>query len=115
VRYYWHTIVGNRGCCSDRGALATGDEEPQSQNDGENDESTKTYYSPFALEVRRREAHLDALPGKLPAEWFDSLNRASQVFSGNSVELVRHLSRFVGAMSRIRIRELPDGFDVEAN
>jgi hypothetical protein len=78
------------------------------------DESTGTmHYSPFGREVRAREAHLAALPGKVPAEWFDSLNRASQVFSGNSLELVRHLSRFVGTMRHVR--ELPDDFDVEAN
>jgi hypothetical protein len=51
-----------------------------------------THYSPFGRQVRARETHLAALPGKVPAEWFDSLNRASQVFSDNSVELVKHLS-----------------------
>jgi hypothetical protein len=57
------------------------------------DESTgTTHYSPFGREVRAREVHLAALLGKVPAEWFDSLNRASQVFSGNSLEFVRHLS-----------------------
>jgi hypothetical protein len=81
-----------------------------------NDADQKTgtmHYSLFGREVHAREAHLAALPGKVLAEWFDSLNRASQVFSGNSRELVRHLSRFVGTMRHVR--ELPDEFDVEAN
>jgi hypothetical protein len=92
--------------------LVTGDES-QSEDADDDEPTTTTHYSPFGQEVRRREAHVTALPGKVPAEWFDSLNRASTVFSGNSLELVRHLSRFVGTM--MHVRELPDDFDVEAN
>jgi hypothetical protein len=40
--------------------------------------TTKTYRSPFGIEVDRREAHLAALPGKVYHEWFESLNRASR-------------------------------------
>lgn len=98
---------------SGRGASVAGDEESQSDDDDNEEGGTKTYYSPFGREVRAREAHLAALPGKVYGQWFESLNRASEVFSGNSVELVRHLSKFVG--TTVHARQLPDGFDVEAN
>jgi hypothetical protein len=76
------------------------------------DEST-THRTPFGIEVDRREAHLAALPGKLAYDWFESLKRATQVFNGNTVELERHLTQFVGTM--VHVDDLPDDFDVEAN
>jgi hypothetical protein len=75
-------------------------------------EST-SYHTPFGIEVDRRESHLAALPGKRAYEWFESLRRATEVFNGNTVELQRHLTQFVGTM--IHVNDLPDGFDVEAN
>jgi len=62
----------------------------------ENDSNETTYRSQFGIEVERREAHLAALPGSVYREWFESLNRASKVFSGNSSELEKHLTKFVG-------------------
>ncbi|MBS4730121.1 hypothetical protein MSM1_17875 [Mycobacterium sp. SM1] len=80
---------------------------------GDNDATTTSYRSPFGTEVDMRESHLAALPGKVYHEWFESLNRASQVFSGNTEELMKHLTKFVG--TSVHVSELPDGFDVEAN
>jgi hypothetical protein len=77
------------------------------------DESTTTHRSPFGIEIDRRESHLAALPGKLFYDWFESLKRATQVFNGNTVELQRHLTQFVGTM--MHVHELPHDFDVEAN
>jgi hypothetical protein len=77
------------------------------------DEETTTYRTPFGVEIDMRESHLAALPGKVYSEWLDSLNRASEVFGGNSIELERHLTRFVGTPTHVN--DLPEGFDVEAN
>jgi hypothetical protein len=77
-------------------------------NDGEETTSLRT---PFGREVDMRESHLDALPGKPYSELLDSLNRASQVFGGNSLELERHLGQFVGGPTHVN--DLPEGFDVE--
>src|SRR6267378_3649686 len=81
-------------------------------NDGQGN-ATKTYRTPFGTEVDRRESHLAALPGKVYSEWLDSLNRASQVFTGNSLDLERHLTLFVGTPTHVN--DVPDDFDVEAN
>ncbi len=86
------------------------DNEKSDANDGE---ETTTYRSPFGVEVDMRESHLAALLGKPYHEWFESLNRASKVFSDNTLELMNHLTNFVGTM--VHVNELPDGFDVEAN
>ena len=77
------------------------------------DEETTTYRTPFGVEIDMRESHLAALPGKVYSEWLDSLNRASEVFGGNSIELERQLTRFVGTPTHVN--DLPEGFDVEAN
>ena len=76
------------------------------------DEDTTSYTTPFGEEVSRREAHLDALPGKIYREWFESLNRASRVFGGNSRELEKHLTQFVGKPTFVN--ELPEDFGFEA-
>jgi hypothetical protein len=76
-------------------------------------EETTSFKTPFGREVDMREAHLDALPGKVFSEYLDSLNRASQVFTGNSLELEQHLRQFVG--TPMHVRELPDNFDDEVN
>jgi hypothetical protein len=76
----------------------------------EADDGGTTIKTPFGEEVDRREAHLDALPGKLYHEWFESLNRASKVFSGNTSELEKHLNKFVG--TPMFVNELPDNFGV---
>jgi hypothetical protein len=81
-------------------------------DDGEGN-ATTTYRTPFGSEVDMRESHLAALPGKIYSEWLDSLNRASQVFTGNSLELERRLTQFVGTPTHVN--DLPEGFDVEAN
>jgi hypothetical protein len=60
----------------------------------------------------QRKAHLDSLPGKVYNDWFEALNRASRVFSGNGVELNNHVQRFVG--SPMFVSELPDDFGFEA-
>lgn len=44
----------------------------------------------------RRLALVKAMPGFPMREHFESLNRASAVFSGNSHELLRHVSTFLG-------------------
>jgi hypothetical protein len=80
--------------------------------DGDNGTTTTTYTTPFGQELDRRNAHLDALPGRIYRDWFDSLNRASKVFSGNSSELERHLTQFVGTPRFVS--ELPDEFAEEA-
>ena len=59
-----------------------------------------------------RNAHLDALPGKVYRDWFEQLNRASGVFIGNSIELEKHFTQFVGA--QMFVGELPDDFSTEA-
>ena len=83
-------------------------------NDASGDEEeTTTYRTPFGVEVDMRESHLAALPGKVYSEWLDSLNRALEVFGGNSVELERRLTQFVGTPTHVN--DLPEGFDVEAN
>lgn len=104
-------IVSNHEHPSGRRASMTGGDDESPRIDA--DEGTTTHYSPFGIEVRARDAHLDALPGKVYAEWFESLNRASQVFNGNSIELVRHLSQFVGTMTHVN--DLPSDFGGEAN
>jgi hypothetical protein len=76
------------------------------------DEKTTSYTTPFGQEYDRRNAHLDALPGRRYRDWFESLNRASLVFSGNSRELEKHLTQFVG--SPMFVSELPEGFGSEA-
>jgi hypothetical protein len=74
--------------------------------------TTRTVRSPFGIEVDRREAHLAALPGKRFQDWFDSLDQAAKVFSGNSAELEKHLTQFVG--KPISVHDLPDDFGDEA-
>jgi hypothetical protein len=81
-------------------------------DDGGEHETT-TYRTPFGTEVDMREAHLAAQPGKVYREWLDSLNRAAEVFGGNSSDLEHHLTLFVGTPNLID--DLPEGFDVEAN
>ena len=78
----------------------------------ENDSNETTYQSQFGIEVERREAHLAALPGSVYREWFESLNRASKVFSGNSSELEKHLTEFVGTPTFVS--ELSDDFGDES-
>jgi hypothetical protein len=76
------------------------------------DDETTTYKTPFGQEMDRRNAHLDALPGRIYRKWFESLNRVSRVFGGNSIELERHLTQFVG--SPMFVSELTDDFGFEA-
>ena len=52
------------------------------------------------------------LPGSVYREWFESLNRASKVFSGNSSELEKHLTKFVGTPTFVS--ELSDDFGDES-
>lgn len=80
-------------------------------SDNDSNETT-TYNGQFGIEVERREAHLAALPGSVYREWFESLNRASKVFSGNSSELEKHLTRFVGTPTFVS--ELSDDFGDES-
>jgi hypothetical protein len=76
------------------------------------DDDATTIKTPFGIEVDSREAHLAALPGKEYHEWFESLNRASKVFIGNTSELEKHLTKFVGTPKFVS--ELPDEFGDEA-
>ena len=80
-------------------------------DDGDGAETT-SYQTPFGRMMDSRNAHLDALPGKVYRDWFEQLNRASGVFAGNSVELEKHFTQFVG--SQIFVSELPDDFGTEA-
>ena len=45
-------------------------------------------------------------------EWFESLNRASKVFDGNSSEFTNDLAKFVGRPTFVT--ELPDDFSDES-
>jgi hypothetical protein len=78
----------------------------------DNGTATTSYKKPFGQELDRRNAHLDALPGRVYRDWFESLNRASKVFGGNSGELERHLTQFIG--TQLFVNELPDDFAEEA-
>lgn len=80
--------------------------------DGGDGTTTTTYTTPFGRDLDRRNAHLDALPGRIYRDWLDSLNRASKVFSDNSSELEQHLTQFVGTPKFVS--ELPDDFAEEA-
>ncbi|SHQ49441.1 Uncharacterised protein [Mycobacteroides abscessus subsp. bolletii] len=77
--------------------------------DRNDNETTQT---PFGRMVDSRNAHLEALPGKVFRDWFEQLNRASGVFAGNSVELEKHFTQFVG--TQMFVSELPDDFGTEA-
>jgi hypothetical protein len=68
--------------------------------------------TPFGEEMAARNAHLDALPGRAYRDWFESLNRASMVLSGNSAQIEDHLGQFVH--SPMFVSELPDDFAAEA-
>jgi hypothetical protein len=78
----------------------------------ENDSNETTYQSQFGIEVEQREAHLAALPGSVYREWFESLTRASKVFSGNSSELEKYLTKFVDTPTFVG--ELSDDFGDES-
>jgi hypothetical protein len=70
-----------------------------------------SWKTPFGEERDARNAHLDALPGKMYRDWFEALNRASRVYGGNAAELDRHVQRFVGTPTFVN--ELPDDFGFE--
>lgn len=76
-----------------------------------NDETTG-WTTPFGEQMDQRNAHLDALPGRLYRDWFEALNRASRVYGGNAAELDKHVQQFVG--SPMFVSELPDTFGFEA-
>ncbi|OBA60925.1 hypothetical protein A5647_12550 [Mycobacterium sp. 1100029.7] len=76
------------------------------------DAETTSYKTPFGQMMDSRNAHLDALPGKVYRDWFEQLNRASNVFGGNSVELEKHFTQFVG--TQMFVNELRDDFGTEA-
>ena len=80
--------------------------------DHTDDDETTSYQTPFGQMMDSRNAHLDALPGKVYRDWFEQLNRASGVFAGNSVELEKHFTQFVG--TQMFVSELPDDFGAEA-
>ena len=80
-------------------------------SDHDNAEKTSCR-TPFGQMMDSRNAHLDALPGKVYRDWFEQLNRASGVFIGNSIELEKHFTQFVGA--QMFVGELPDDFSTEA-
>jgi hypothetical protein len=75
-------------------------------------DETSSWTTPFGEEFDRRNAHLDALPGKKYQEWFDALNRASRVYGDNGIELNDHLQRFVG--TPMFVSELPEDFGFKA-
>src|SRR6478752_2740316 len=62
--------------------------------------------------MESRNSHLRALPGSVYREWFDALNHASRVLSGNGVEFNNHVQKFVG--SPIFVNQLPEDFGFEA-
>jgi hypothetical protein len=59
----------------------------------------------------QRNAHLDALPGRVYRDWFEALNRASRVYGGNAAELDKHVQQFVGRP--VFVSELPEEFGFE--
>ncbi|MFL0241207.1 hypothetical protein [Mycobacterium sp. SMC-17] len=71
-----------------------------------------SWTTPFGEEMDARNAHLDALPGRAYRDWFESLNRASMVLSGNSAQIENHLGQFVH--TPMFVSELPDDFAAEA-
>ncbi|MEE6177552.1 hypothetical protein [Mycobacterium sp. 050134] len=80
--------------------------------DSRDDAETTSYQTPFGRMMDARNAHLESLPGRIYRDWFEQLNRASMVFGGNSVELEKHFTQFVG--SQMFVNELPDDFGTEA-
>jgi hypothetical protein len=76
------------------------------------EEQTTSYKTPWGEMMDRRNAHLDALPGKVYREWFEALNRASRVFGDNGVELNDHFQQFLG--TPMFVSELPDDFGFKA-
>jgi hypothetical protein len=75
-------------------------------------DETTSWKTPFGEEMDRRNAHLDALPGRVYRDWFEALNRASRVYGGNGAELDRHVQQFVG--TPMFVSELPEDFGFEA-
>lgn len=68
----------------------------------------ETYRSLFGLEMERRKAHIEALPGSLFKEDLEALNRASYVFGTNGQELAGHVAQFIS--SALHVRELDEGY-----
>jgi hypothetical protein len=65
----------------------------------------------FVPEREAREAALAALPGKENYERFEALNRASQIFGKNGLELRDHLAVFLGTDQHVH--QLDEGFSQE--
>jgi hypothetical protein len=76
------------------------------------EEQTTSYKTPWSEMMDRRNAHLDALPGKVYREWFEAHNRASRVFGDNGVELDDHFQQFI--WTPMFVNELPDDFGFKA-
>jgi hypothetical protein len=61
----------------------------------EEPETETIYTNPFAAEMDRRKAHLEALPGYRLKVDLEALNRCSYTFSRNAQELSQHVERFL--------------------
>jgi len=70
--------------------------------------SEEVHNSQFGEEMKRRKAHLEALPGARFKEDLDALNRASYVFGTNGQELAGHVAQFV--TSEQLVSELGDDY-----
>ena len=68
----------------------------------------EVYESTFGIEMDRRKAHIEALPGARFKEDLEALNRASYVFGTNGQELADHVRRFVD--SPLNVRSLNDEY-----
>ncbi|QTI67478.1 hypothetical protein [Gordonia polyisoprenivorans] len=78
-------------------------------NDPDDDVTVEEVYkSPFGIEMERRKAHIEALPGARFKEDLEALNRASYVFGTNGQELAAHVWRFVN--SQMNVQNLDDQY-----
>ncbi|WP_431818296.1 hypothetical protein [Gordonia jacobaea] len=62
----------------------------------------EVYESPFGIEMERRKAHIEALPGAQFKEDLEALNRASYVFGTNGQELAAHVWKFVNSQMNVQ-------------
>ena len=74
------------------------------------DMTTETIYrNPVTVEMDRKKAHLEALPGFRLKEDFEALNRCSYTFGRNAQELTEHVGRFL-ASPTLNAQELTDDY-----
>lgn len=73
--------------------------------------SRTSWTAAWSVEKSDREERLDRLPGKQHHERFETLNRASELFSGNLLEFKNHLGKFLD--TDVQASELPKWYESE--